>query len=50
MGYLELHGNNYLQNSQDILLELNDAYLSFRKNNLHRWKRIGSDKNQTIYF
>lgn len=27
MGYLKLHGNNYLQNSQDTLLKLKDAYL-----------------------
>lgn len=26
MGYLELHGNNYLQNSQDTFLELKDGY------------------------
>lgn len=31
MGYLKLHGNNYLQNSQNILLELKDAYLILGK-------------------
>lgn len=31
LGYLQLHGNNYLQNSQDILLELKDAYLFLGK-------------------
>lgn len=31
MGYLELHGNNYLQNSQDIHLVLKDAHLFLGK-------------------
>lgn len=26
MGYLKLHGNNYLQNLQDIFLKLKDVY------------------------
>lgn len=31
MGCLELHGNNYLQNSQDTLFELKDTYIILGK-------------------